>query len=52
MPVKRHDRSEEALALRDTDPEAWQRLHETIRDEAQIYEDIRASERRNREDDR
>ncbi len=49
MPVKQHQRSEEALRLRETDPDAWNRLHPTIKDEAQIYADIRASERHNEE---
>lgn len=49
MPVKRDKRSEDALTLRATDPEAWDRLHPTVKDEAQIYADIRSSERQNEE---
>ncbi len=52
MPVKRDQRSEDALALRETDLEAWNRLHPTVKDEAQIYADIRASERHNEENRR
>lgn len=49
MPVRRSERSEEALRLRDTDRAAWDALHWRIRDEAVVYEDIRNSEKRNAE---
>lgn len=49
MPVKRHERSEQALALRESDPDAWNALHPSVKDEALLYFDVRSSEQRNAE---